>query len=161
MAFRLASHDDDSREKMDVLQSWKASISEFPISLEIAEEAKKRGIYVVVGAPNLLLGGSHNKNLSSLEAIKAGVVDILCSDYYPGSLLQGIFYLYNLGFDLVETVKLATLNPAKALGLAESLGSIEIGKKADLLLISAEERSAEASSDDRKWCNRLSGKLSE
>lgn len=131
----VASHDDDSIEKMDVLKSWKACISEFPITLEVAKEAKRRGFSVVVGAPNLLLGGSHNNNLSSLEAMQAGAVDILCSDYYPGSLLQGIFYLYNHGFDLVESVNLATLNPARALGIAESVGSIEIGKKADLLLL--------------------------
>ncbi len=135
----LASHDDDSIEKIDLVQSWKAAISEFPITIDIAEEAKKRGIHVVMGAPNLLLGRSHNNNLSALEAIRAGVVDILCSDYYPGSLLQGIFHLYELGYDLPEVVNMATLNPAKALGIADSLGSIEIGKKADLILISAEE----------------------
>ncbi len=136
----LASHDDDSIEKIDLVQSWKAAISEFPIAIDIAEEAKKRGIHVVMGAPNLLLGRSHNNNLSAFEAIRAGVVDILCSDYYPGSLLQGIFYLNRMGYDLAEVVKLATLNPAKALGIADSIGSIEIGKKADLLIISANEK---------------------
>lgn len=135
MGIPLASHDDDTIEKIDMLKVWKAEISEFPISLEIAKEAKRRGFSVVVGAPNLLLGGSHNKNLSSFEAIQAGVVDILCSDYYPGSLLQGIFYLYQNGHKLVDAVKLATLNPAKALGVADFIGSIEVGKRADLLII--------------------------
>ncbi|ALC83104.1 MULTISPECIES: alpha-D-ribose 1-methylphosphonate 5-triphosphate diphosphatase [Bacillus] len=139
MGIPLASHDDDTIEKIKMLETWKAAISEFPISLEIAEEARRRGFYVVVGAPNLLLGGSHNKNLSSFEAIQAGLVDILCSDYYPGSLLHGIFYLYNRGHDLVDAVKLATLNPAKSLGLADFTGSIEIGKRADILIIDDEK----------------------
>lgn len=133
----VASHDDDSVEKLHRLEQWKAAISEFPITLEVAQAAKRRGFRVVMGAPNLLIGGSHNKNLSTLAAIEAGAVDILCSDYYPGSLLQSVFFLHERGFDLADAMRLVTLHPAQALGLDRYIGSIETGKQADLLLVEA------------------------
>ncbi|WP_062050970.1 alpha-D-ribose 1-methylphosphonate 5-triphosphate diphosphatase [Bacillus sp. JCM 19034] len=135
----VASHDDSSIETLDIMGKWKGRISEFPINLPIAKAAKSRQLSVVMGAPNLLLGRSHNDNLSTLHAIEEGVVDMLCSDYYPSSLLQGLFLLKNKGFDFVEIVKLATLNPAKALQIDKYLGSIEQNKLADLLIISEKD----------------------
>ncbi len=136
----LASHDDDSIEKLDFVEEWQARISEFPVDMEVALEAKKRGLYVLMGAPNVLLGRSHSNNLSALEAIKEGVVDILCSDYYPPSLLQSIFSLYYLGYAMNEVVKMVSLNPAKALGIAQETGSLEVGKVADILLVNQFEQ---------------------
>lgn len=131
----LASHDDDSIEKLDQVMGWRASISEFPIDLEVAAEAKRRGLYVVMGAPNVLLGRSHSNNLSALEAIREGVVDMLCSDYYPPAMLQAAFALHRLGYPLPDTVNMVSLNPAKALGIDAFTGSLEAGKEADLLLV--------------------------
>ncbi|WP_165452742.1 phosphonate metabolism protein PhnM [Paenibacillus thalictri] len=130
----LASHDDDSVEKLELVQGWNAAISEFPITLEVASEAKRKGLYVVMGAPNVILGKSHSNNLSALEAIKEGLVDILCSDYYPPSMLQAAFRLHALGYDLPYAFNMISLNPAKALGISDRLGSLESGKTADILL---------------------------
>ncbi|MGE7826623.1 alpha-D-ribose 1-methylphosphonate 5-triphosphate diphosphatase [Paenibacillus sp. NPDC093718] len=130
----LASHDDDSIEKLDIVTQWNASISEFPVDLSVAIEAKRRGMYVVMGAPNVMLGKSHSNNLSALEAIKEGVVDILCSDYYPPAMLQSVFRLHQLGFELHHGVNMVSLNPAKALGIDSLTGSIELGKNADLII---------------------------
>ncbi|MFE5318875.1 phosphonate metabolism protein PhnM [Paenibacillus sp. NPDC056579] len=132
----IASHDDDSLEKLDLVQSFGTVISEFPITMEIARKAKEKGMYTVAGAPNVLLGGSHSGNLSATEAVKDGSIDILCSDYYPAALLHSVFQLASLcGKDLAEMFKLVTLNPAKAVNIDEELGSIREGKKADIIII--------------------------
>lgn len=131
----VASHDDDTKEKVELLSSWGIEISEFPIALDVAKHAKKKGMYTVMGAPNILLGGSHSGNLSAEEAINHNAVDILCSDYYPSSILHSIFYMQNKGHSLVEMTKLATLNPAKALNISHLKGSLEVGKIADILIV--------------------------
>ena len=132
----IASHDDDSLSKLDLVKSFGTTISEFPITLDIAREAKQLGMYTIAGAPNVLLGGSHSGNLSAAEAIVEGSIDILCSDYYPAGMLHAVFDLHKkYGMNLAEMFKLVTINPAKALHLDSELGSIQQGKKADLLII--------------------------
>lgn len=132
----VASHDDDTKEKLQINEKIGVDISEFPINIETAKEARQLGFYTVVGAPNILLGGSHSGNMSAAEAIEAGCADVLCSDYYPPAILHGVFKMHEeAGIDLPQMVQKATLNPAKAVGLAEDYGSIAPGKKADLLII--------------------------
>ncbi|HIU48342.1 MAG TPA: alpha-D-ribose 1-methylphosphonate 5-triphosphate diphosphatase [Candidatus Avimonoglobus intestinipullorum] len=134
----IASHDDDSIEKLDyVTQKLHASICEFPVELAVAKEAHRRGMQVVVGATNVLMGRSHSNNLSALEAIQNGCADILVSDYFPAAILHAVFQLHERGvLTLPDAVNMATYNPAKAVGLSGRLGSIEPGKYADLLLVS-------------------------
>lgn len=132
----VASHDDDSVEKLDLVQSFGATISEFPITLEVAQAARAAGMHTVAGAPNVLLGGSHSGNLSAGRAVQADAVDILCSDYYPASLLAAVFQLHHqTGHSLEQMVRLITLNPARAVFLDDQAGSIEVGKRADLLVV--------------------------
>lgn len=131
----IASHDDDTIEKLDVVQDFGATISEFPITLEVAKEAKRRGMYTVVGAPNILLGGSHSGNMNAKDAIEANAADILCSDYYPASLLHAIFQMTEKGQKFEDMVAKVTIMPARATGIDSEYGSIEKGKKADLLII--------------------------
>ncbi|WP_054635032.1 phosphonate metabolism protein PhnM [Thalassobacillus sp. C254] len=136
----LASHDDDTIEKVELAQSWNAVISEFPITLEVASEAKRRGMAVAMGAPNVLLGRSHSNNLSAREAIINKAVDILCSDYYPPSLLQSIFFLHTeLGIPLPQAVNMVTINPAEALGIGKQTGSLEEGKNADIIMVDLQD----------------------
>jgi alpha-D-ribose 1-methylphosphonate 5-triphosphate diphosphatase len=133
----LASHDDDSLEKLALMkEEYGVSITEFPVELEVARKAHEDGLLVVVGAPNVVLGGSHSGNLSAIEAIRQGCADILCSDYYPSSLLHAAFRLEKDGvLTLPQAVRMLTLNPAKAMGVSEDFGSVEPGKKADLLVV--------------------------
>ncbi|WP_208015786.1 alpha-D-ribose 1-methylphosphonate 5-triphosphate diphosphatase [Meiothermus sp. CFH 77666] len=131
----LASHDDDTREKVDLMGSLGASISEFPVTLEAAQEAKRRGMGVVMGAPNAYRGSSHSGNLSALEGIQAGVVDGLASDYHPASLLQSVFKLEREGvLSLPQAVALATQNIAWMCGLGDR-GRLVEGLRADLVLV--------------------------
>jgi alpha-D-ribose 1-methylphosphonate 5-triphosphate diphosphatase len=133
----LASHDDDTVEKLALMKNeFGVQISEFPIELEVAKKAHDEGMQVVVGAPNVMLGGSHAGNLSALDAIKAGAADILCSDYYPASLLHSVFRLEEDGIlSLPAAVRMLTCNPAKAMGIDAEYGAMEVGKKADIVVI--------------------------
>lgn len=132
----IASHDDDSVEKIDFVKELGASISEFPITADVARAAQREGMLTIAGAPNVLLGKSHAGNLSAAEAIKEKCIDILCSDYYPAAMLHSIFKLNEkYGIDLCEAFKYVTINPAKAVKMDNVIGSIKEGKKADLLII--------------------------
>ncbi|WKA58412.1 phosphonate metabolism protein PhnM [Planococcus shenhongbingii] len=132
----VASHDDDDFKKLDLVKSFGTTISEFPITLKVAMKAKQLGLYTIAGAPNVMLGGSHSGNLSAAEAIGHGCMDILCSDYYPSALLHAVFDLHEkYGNDLHDMFMMVTLNPAKAVQLDHELGSITVGKKADILVI--------------------------
>jgi alpha-D-ribose 1-methylphosphonate 5-triphosphate diphosphatase len=131
----IASHDDDTAEKVAAMAALHVTISEFPVTLEAAQTARKRGMHVVMGAPNVVRGGSHSGNLSARDAVAAGVVDMLAADYSPAALLQSVFILVNQGIlPLHEAAKLVGEHPARALGLHDR-GAIRIGKLADLVLL--------------------------
>lgn len=132
----VSSHDDDTVEKVELVHSLGVDISEFPITMEAARRAKALGMMTVGGAPNVLLGGSHSGNLSATEAILEGCMDVLCSDYYPAAMLHAVFALHRKHkLPLHKAVNLVSLNPARAVGIHKDYGSIEAGKKADLLFI--------------------------
>lgn len=132
----LASHDDDSPAKIKWLNETGIAISEFPVNMEAAAAAKEHKVAVCLGAPNILRGNSQGKNLSGREAIASGYGDILCSDYAPMTLVHSVFALYQLDLlPLHAAVNMASLNPAKAVGIGEQTGSIEPGKEADLILV--------------------------
>ncbi len=130
----LASHDDDTIEKVVLLHSLGAAISEFPINVAAAAEAKRLGLATAMGAPNALRGLSYSGNLSAREAYEAGVLDILASDYHPSAILPAVIALAEIGEGgLAASVALASANPAKALGLHDR-GSIAKGMRADLVI---------------------------
>lgn len=132
----LASHDDDSPEHLDMMQELGCTISEFPISHEVAASAVERGMYTVMGTPNILLGKSHSGNLSARDAVRAGVARCLCSDYYPTAMLQSAFVLHHdFKLPLEEAFAMLTINPARAVHIDDELGSLVEGKKADILIV--------------------------
>lgn len=136
MGIAVASHDDDSVEKVELVSGLGVNISEFPITMEVAQAAHDKGLLTVAGAPNILLGGSHSGNLCAATAIKAGVIDVLCSDYYPAALLHAVFALHREhGLPLHKAFNLVTVNAARAVKIDSQFGSIAPGKTADLLVI--------------------------
>ncbi len=131
-----ASHDDDCPEKVAWLRELGIGLSEFPVNLEAAEAAHTLGMKTLVGAPNVMRGRSQGGNLSARDAIAEGWGHILCSDYAPLALLHAVFALEECGLlSLPEAVRLASLNPAEAVGLGDETGSISVGKAADLILV--------------------------
>ena len=132
----LASHDDDSVEKLDLMAELGCTISEFPVSQEVAAAATARGMLTVMGTPNILLGKSHSGNLSARDAVRAGVASCLCSDYYPTAMLQSAFVLHHdFKLPLEQAFAMLTINPARAVKIDGELGSLEEGKKADVLVV--------------------------
>lgn len=135
LGMSVASHDDDSPAKVDEMIRYGITISEFPVNLQAARRARERGIHVLVGAPNVVRGGSHANNLRAMDAILAGCADMLCSDYHPASFLPAVFKMVKEGIDLPRATRMVSLHPAKALGIEGENGSIEVGKRADLILV--------------------------
>jgi alpha-D-ribose 1-methylphosphonate 5-triphosphate diphosphatase len=93
------------------------------------------GMFSIVGGPNTLRGYSHENNLSARQALREGLANIICSDYYPFSMLSAVFAMVDDGVDISQSVAYASLHPARAIGWDNSLGSLETGKQADLLVV--------------------------
>lgn len=131
----VASHDDDTVEKIDLLASIGVRISEFPVTMEAAARAHATGMQVVMGAPNAYRGRSTRGNLSAQEAARHGALDILATDYFPPLLLQAAYKLAECGIlSLSESINLITLNPARGAGLHDR-GHIAIGTQADFVVL--------------------------
>lgn len=131
----LASHDDDTPHKVALVHGLGVTISEFPVALEAAQAARRSGMHITMGAPNVLRGCSHSGNLSGREALAAGLVDALASDYAPVALLQAAWLIANEGLlPLHAAIGLVTSGPAAAAGLTDR-GRLVVGLRADLALV--------------------------
>ena len=92
----LASHDDATRDHVDEAIADRVSIAEFPTTIEAAEQSHDSGVKVLMGAPNIVRGGSHSGNVAAKDLAEAGRLDILSSDYVPASLILAAFALPRL-----------------------------------------------------------------
>jgi alpha-D-ribose 1-methylphosphonate 5-triphosphate diphosphatase len=131
---RLASHDDTTIADVEQTQGDGISISEFPTTLLAAERARQLGQQVVMGSPNVVLGGSHSGNVGALELAEAGLLDVLTSDYVPSSLLHASFVLAERTGNLPAAIATVTSSPAAMSGFADR-GRIAPGLRADLLRV--------------------------
>ncbi|ATU91197.1 alpha-D-ribose 1-methylphosphonate 5-triphosphate diphosphatase [Phyllobacterium zundukense] len=136
----LASHDDATLAHVDEAVEQGIHVAEFPTTLEAAAASKQAGLSVLMGAPNVVRGGSHSGNVSARELAEHGYLDILSSDYIPFSLIQSTFFLSEAvdGITLPDAVRLVTKNPAQAVGF-DDRGVIEVGKRADLVRVRVDE----------------------
>lgn len=129
----LASHDDTTEAHVQQAYAEGASMSEFPTTLAAARYAKNLGLLTVMGGPNVVRGGSHSGNVSATELAKQGLLDVLSSDYVPGSLLSAVARLvHEEVMTLPQAVATVTRHPAQATGLNDR-GALEIGFRADLV----------------------------
>ena len=132
----LASHDDATHEHVMESHQLGSVIAEFPTTFEAAQSSRRHGMNVLMGAPNIVRGGSHSGNVAASELAQLGLLDILSSDYYPASLLDAAFRVADdrqNAFTLSQAINLVTQNPARALNLHDR-GVIGEGKRADLVL---------------------------
>lgn len=132
----LASHDDATREHVVESHQLGSVIAEFPTTLAAAEASRQHGMNVLMGAPNIVRGGSHSGNVAAHRLAADNLLDILSSDYYPASLLDAAFRIADDDgnrFTLPQAIRLVSKNPAQALGLGDR-GAIAEGKRADLVL---------------------------
>ncbi len=131
----VASHDDDTPEKVAKMADLGVTISEFPVSLAAAEAARAHGMHILMGAPNAYRDKSTSGNLTAMAALRAGLLDSLGTDYVPAAPLQAAFRVADVGaLPLHEAVNLVTRNPADTVGLTDR-GRLEVGAAADIVLV--------------------------
>ena len=131
----MASHDDTEVKHVEQASQERIAISEFPTTVAAAKAARRMGIAIVMGGPNLVQGGSHSGNVSAAELARLDLLDIFSSDYVPASLLQSAFLLRDsIGWSLPKAVNTVTRNPAHAIGLHDR-GELAPGLRADLIRV--------------------------
>jgi alpha-D-ribose 1-methylphosphonate 5-triphosphate diphosphatase len=132
----LASHDDTTDENVADAIRDRVSVAEFPTTIEAARGLHQAGIDILMGAPNVVRGGSHSGNIAAVDLAREGLLDILSSDYIPSSLLMAALQLprHVPAIDLASAVRTVSKTPAEAVGLADR-GEIAVGKRADLIRV--------------------------
>lgn len=137
----MAGHDDTTSDHIELAVKQKITISEFPTTFEAARSARVAGMSIVMGGPNVVRGKSHSGNVSALELAAENLLDILSSDYVPGSLAAGALTMHRtLAMPLPEAVAKISLNPARAVGL-DDRGELAVGKRADMVRMRVVEQS--------------------
>jgi len=132
----LASHDDTTDENVADAVRDRVAVAEFPTTIEAARGLRTAGIDILMGAPNVVRGGSHSGNIAAIDLAREGLLDILSSDYVPSSLLMGALQLpqHVPAIDLASAIRTVTKTPAEAVGLVDR-GEIAPGKRADLIRV--------------------------
>ena len=132
----FASHDDATVAHVDEAVRDGMSIAEFPTTMDAAQACHAAGLAVLMGAPNVVRGKSHNGNISAGELARAGVLDVLSSDYVPFALMYAAFLLPEVAdnITLPEAIAKVTSRPAAAAHLNDR-GTIAIGKRADIVRV--------------------------
>jgi alpha-D-ribose 1-methylphosphonate 5-triphosphate diphosphatase len=130
----LASHDDRTEEEIAENAADGIRVSEFPVTLSAARAAKRAGMQVVAGAPNLVRGGSHSGNVPVSALLAENAVDALASDYVPSSLVEAAFQCARGGIGLPAAAALVTEHPARLAGLMDR-GRLAPGWRADLVRV--------------------------
>lgn len=132
----LASHDDATEAHVGEAVRDGMTIAEFPTTVDAARASHDAGLAVLMGAPNLVRGGSHSGNVAAIDLARSGYLDIVSSDYAPASLIHAVFLLRDQAesMDLPAAVATVTRTPAKAANLSDR-GEIAVGLKADLVRV--------------------------
>lgn len=128
----LASHDDTTPDQVATSQAYGVTLAEFPTTVAAADACHAHDIATIMGAPNLIRGGSHSGNVAAAELARLDRLDILSSDYVPSGLLMAAVQLGDLWGDLPRGMATVTARPAQAVGLTDR-GVLRVGQKADVI----------------------------
>ena len=133
------SHDDADADIRQRFHDLGARIAGFPMGDATAAAAKAMGDPIVLGAPNVVRGGSHTGLQSAAASAGKGLCDILASDYYYPALLHAPFILARDGILPLESAwAMVSTSPAAALGL-DDRGRIAVGQRADIAVIGEDD----------------------
>jgi alpha-D-ribose 1-methylphosphonate 5-triphosphate diphosphatase len=132
----FASHDDATPAHVQESVADGVSIAEFPTTMVAAEQSHAAGLAVLMGAPNVVRGGSHSGNIAATDLAREGCLDVLSSDYIPGALIHAAFMLHEVvdSISLSQAIRMVSSTPAKAAHLFDR-GEIVPGKRADLVRV--------------------------
>lgn len=138
------SHDDPDGETRETYSMIGAKICEFPTACAAAALARAVGDPILMGAPNVVRGGSQSGNIAAIDLIHSDLCDALVSDYYYPALHLAAFHLVDTGvMDLPKAWALIAENPARILRMPDR-GRLDPGRRADLTIIHAQTRAIEA-----------------
>ncbi|MCI0753537.1 alpha-D-ribose 1-methylphosphonate 5-triphosphate diphosphatase [Teichococcus vastitatis] len=129
----LASHDDWQEAEIAQNAADGILISEFPVSMMAAETARRHGMSIIAGAPNIVRGGSHSGNVSAADLVDRALVDVLASDYVPPAMIEAAWQASGR-IGLPRAIATITAAPARMLGMTDR-GRLEAGLRADLVRI--------------------------
>ncbi|MFH2058204.1 MAG: alpha-D-ribose 1-methylphosphonate 5-triphosphate diphosphatase [Pseudomonadota bacterium] len=136
----MLSHDDDTKDRIDLIKSMGINACEFPVTLEAAKAAHDQGLDLFMGAPNLIRDTSTNGNLKASDVIKEGLCTGLVSDYYPESLFQASFVTTNLTSTLEQALHRVTSGPGSFLTSTAKPGFLVPQADADILIVNRENK---------------------
>ncbi len=140
----MGSHDDPSAETRAFFRGIGASICEFPTTAEAARAAQAAGEPVLMGAPNIVRGGSQSGNIAAMELIEDGLCDALISDYYIPALVQAAWVIADArALSFAHAWEMISTRPAQIMGLADR-GRLAPGQRADLVVMNPNTRRIEA-----------------
>ncbi|EIE49247.1 hypothetical protein C357_20580 [Citreicella sp. 357] len=141
---RYGSHDDPDAETREYYRIIGARIAEFPTSAGAARLARACNDPVLMGAPNVVRGGSQSGGVSALHLVAQGLCDALVSDYHYPCLAEAAWVLVDKGvralpgaWDMISRV------PAEIMGLADR-GRLNHGMRADFVVVNGTTREIEA-----------------
>ncbi len=132
----LASHDDATLDHVGEAIEQGVRLAEFPTSIAAARASHEAGMSVLMGAPNMVRGGSHSGNIAAKDLAEAGILDVMSSDYIPFSLLHATFMLAEESetISLPRAIAMVSTTPARTVGL-DDRGAIAEGLRADLVRV--------------------------
>ncbi len=144
LGVHYGSHDDATGEQREYFARIGARIAEFPLNAEAAAAAKSMMNPVLMGAPNVVRGGSQSGNIAATELVAAGLCDALVSDYHVPTLAAAAWTLVDRGLlSLPKAWAMISNNPARVLHMVDR-GRLEPGLRADMVIVNAETRAVEA-----------------
>jgi alpha-D-ribose 1-methylphosphonate 5-triphosphate diphosphatase len=144
MGVLYGSHDDPDAETREYYRMLGARIAEFPTSRSAAATAQAMNDPVIMGAPNVVRGGSQSGNIAATALIEDGLCDALVSDYYYPALAEAIWCLSDQGLlSFAKAWAMISTKPAEILELSDR-GCLTPGKRADLVVVNPETRKIEA-----------------
>lgn len=121
----------------DEFNFFKLSIGHGDESYKIADELSRRGVVVVVG-PQMIVFNDKGQLINLADYLTRNGVevcimtdaDVVQQEYLRFQAAIAIKY----GMEPLEALKAITINPAKLVGMEDRIGSLEIGKDADLVI---------------------------
>ena len=139
----LFAHDETTSSMRKEHRALGIRVSEFPMTEETAATARQGGEHVVLGAPNVLRGGSQNDAVDAASAIHGGLGTVLASDYYYPSQMRAAFVLADQGLPFASAWDCISASAADAVGLNDR-GRLDHGLRADVIVVCPHTRTVRA-----------------
>jgi len=124
-------------DSLDVLRTPEYRDTAFPEDLLLLEKMRDRYTRIGYGPYFALVHEYEKRNLKMIHDA-GGILGLAADRSFGPTALTELELLVTAGIKPADVIRIATLNAAIFLGKEDELGSIEIGKLADLVLLNAD-----------------------